>query len=83
VVFKTGNIVPIEDSYQHDSDTTSVTPRYSTSALERDNVGCCLTNQESRLSPRYTQPKCESSGVWTFTPVCVSIGDELINGGRI
>lgn len=40
---------------QQESETTLATPRYSTSALERDKVGCLLDNQEIKLSPRKTQ----------------------------
>jgi len=31
----------------------------------------------------YTIPRCCPINAWTSTLVCISIGDELINGGRI
>ncbi|MCH89781.1 30S ribosomal protein S1 chloroplastic-like, partial [Trifolium medium] len=48
---------------QHDSETTLTTPWYLASALERDNVGCRLEDQESRLSPRNTITRGGASGV--------------------
>lgn len=40
---------------QQESETTFATPRYSASALLRDNVAWRLEDQEIRLSPRTTQ----------------------------
>ena len=40
---------------QQVSETTLATPRYSASALDLETVGCCLADQEIRLSPKKTQ----------------------------
>lgn len=39
----------------YDSETTLATHQYFVLALDQDNVGCCLADQEIRLLPRYTQ----------------------------
>lgn len=62
----------------YDSETTLATHRYFASALDRDNVGCCLADQEIRLLLRYTHNPNVELRVSGYPPQSASMYDNKL-----